>query len=338
VEGRVERENNEPAPMTLTASVFSDGVHREEEVPLEQISDLLEDRHNFVWVDAVSPTAADIAILEQEFGLHPLAVEDALNAHQRPKLDHYEGYVFVVAYAASLATGRVRLHELGMFVAANYAITIRHDPPFDIAGLHARLDRAAAELRASGGAFVAYAVLEHIVDGYFDVIATLQDRLEQIEESLVWSTSGKQIDLSTAYQVRRDVIYFRRVVAPLREVFNSLVRRDEALFDHELDEYFRDLYDHVIRVYEELDTDRDLLAAALEDHLSVVSNRLNTVVLKVSAWAAIIAVPTFIASLYGMNFRHIPELSWGFGYGYALLLMAATGGALYAFLKHRKWL
>jgi magnesium transporter len=162
--------------------------------------------------------------------------------------------------------------------------------------------------------------------------------VEEIEETLVWGDTRRREDLSAAYRVRRDVIYLRRVVAPLREVFNSLVRRDEVLFDHHLDDYFRDLYDHVIRVYEELDTDRDLLAAALEDHLSVVSNRLNGVVLKVSAWAAIIALPTFIASLYGMNFHHIPELSWGFGYGYALILMAATGGLLFAFFKRSGWL
>ena len=124
----------------------------------------------------------------------------------------------------------------------------------------------------------------------------------------------------------------------MREVLNAIVRRDEGLFDHHLDEYFRDLYDHVIRVYEELDTDRDLIGAAMENHLSVVSNRLNRVVLRVSAWAAIIAVPTFIASLYGMNFHHIPELSWRFGYGYALLLMVATGGLLYLLFRKSDWL
>jgi magnesium transporter len=170
------------------------------------------------------------------------------------------------------------------------------------------------------------------------VMGHLQDRVEEIEETLVWGDTRTPENLAAAYRVRRDVIYFRRVVAPLREVFNALVRRDEVLFDHHLDEYFRDLYDHVIRVYEELDTDRDLLAAALEDHLSVVSNRLNRVVLKVSAWAAIIALPTFIASVYGMNFHRMPELSWGFGYGYALLLMAGTGGLLYALFKKSGWL
>jgi len=324
--------------MPLSTTVFHQGVCSQEPVPLEQISELLKDPSNLVWVDAVTPTAEEIAALEEEFGLHPLAVEDALNAHQRPKVDRYDGFVFVVAYGASVEDEGVQQHELGLFVAPNYVLTIRHEPPLDIANLRARLLRATAELRDSGGPFLAYAVLDEVVDGYFTVMAHLQDRVEEIEETLVWGDTRSPENLSVAYRVRRDVIYFRRVVAPLREVFNALVRRDEVLFDHHLDEYFRDLYDHVIRVYEELDTDRDLLAAALEDHLSVVSNRLNGVVLKVSAWAAIIALPTFIASVYGMNFHHMPELHWGFGYGYALLLMFGTGGLLFALFKKSGWL
>ena len=324
--------------MTLSTQLFRNGVRSKAKVPFGQISDLLTDHANLVWVDAVTPSGKEITALEKEFGLHPLAVEDALNAHQRPKLDRYDGYVFLVAYGATVVEGRLQQHELGLFVAPNYVITLRHDPPLEVSTLDTRLERATTELAAGGGAFMAYAVLDEVVDGYFAVIAHLQDRVEDIEEALVWGQAHDRENLSAAYAVRRDVIFFRRAVAPLREVLNALVRRDEELFGHQLDEYFRDLYDHVIRVYEELDTDRELLAAALEDHLSVVSNRLNEVVLKVSAWAAMFALPTLIASLYGMNFRHMPELSWGFGYGYALILMVVTGGILYTFFKRRGWL
>ncbi len=242
-------------------------------------------------------------------------------------MDRYDGFVFIVAYGASVKDGRVQQHELGVFVAPNYVITIRHEPPLDIENLRDRACSAPPPTCATAeGRSWRMSILDEVVDGYFTVMGHLQDRVEEIEETLVWGDTRSPENLAAAYRVRRDVIYLRRVVAPLREVFNALVRRDEVLFDHHLDEYFRDLYDHVIRVYEELDTDRDLLAAALEDHLSVVSNRLNRSVLKVRAWAAIIALPTFIASVYGMNFRHMPELSWGFGYGYALLLMLGTGG------------
>jgi len=145
-------------------------------------------------------------------------------------------------------------------------------------------------------------------------------------------------DVSSSFQLRHDLVSFRRVVAPLREVLNTLLRRDETGLGPELDEYFRDLYDHVIKVYEELDVGRELLSAAFEAHLSVVSNRLNNVVLKVSAWAAIIAVPTFIASVYGMNFARMPELHWAFGYPAVVVAMAACAGALYALFRRRGWL
>jgi magnesium transporter len=324
--------------MTLTNTLFQHGALCKDHIQFEQISELLKEPGNLVWVDAVAPGGDEMRALAEEFSLHPLAVDDAVSPHQRPSVERYESSVFAVVYGASVADARVVLHEVGIFVAPNFLITVRHEPAYNIDPFRGRLLRDVEELRTHGGAFAVYALLDEIVDGYFGVVAHLQDQIEEMEETLVWGEHRDREDLSGAYMVRRDVIYFRRVVAPMREVLNAIVRRDEGLFDHQLDEYFRDLYDHVIRVYEELDTDRDLLAAALEDHLSVVSNRLNSVVLKVSAWAAIIALPTFIASLYGMNFHHIPELSWGFGYGYALLLMAATGGLLYAFFKKSGWL
>jgi magnesium transporter len=324
--------------MTLSNVLFRQGALSEEPVPFEQISELLKDPQNFVWVDVVAPTAEEMAALEEEFSLHPLAVEDAVNAHQRPSVERYESSVFAVVYGASVAGDRVVLHELGTFVAPNFLITVRHEPAYDITRFRQRLRRDTEEMRTGGGAFAAYALLDEVVDGYFGVTGHLQDRIEEMEETLVWGDLGDREDLSAAYRVRRDVIYFRRVVAPMREVLNAIVRRDEELFDHQLDEYFRDLYDHVVRVYEELDTDRDLIGAAMENHLSVVSNRLNRVVLRVSAWAAIIAVPTFIASNYGMNFHHMPELSWGFGYGFALILMFGTGSVLYFLFRKNKWL
>jgi len=323
--------------MTLTATLFRGGRLQPHAVALADCARLLREPDVFLWVDAVRPTPAEIAGLQEEFGLHPLAIEDALNAHQRPKIDRYDTYAFVVAYGAAVAENHVQLHELGLFLAKNYVITIRHDPVHDIAELRVRLERAAAEL-GQGGALFAYVILDHLVDGYFEVVAFLQDRIQQIEEQLVWRSGTESAGFPLAYAVRRDVVYFRRVVAPLREVLNAIVRRDEDLFGHELDEYFRDLYDHIIRVHEELDTARELLAAALEDHLSVVSNRLNEVVLKVSAWAAIIALPTVIASIYGMNFDHMPELHWLFGYPFALALMVGSASALYVAFKRRKWL
>jgi len=224
-----------------------------------------------------------------------------------------------------------------VFISPDFAITVRHTAGDALAPLRARLDSSAPEIEAHGGGFFGYALLDDVVDGYFIAVDDLEDRIETLEEQLVYRSDGTE-GLSRAFVARRDVIYFRRSVTPLREVLNVLLRRDETIVPPELDTYVRDLYDHVVRVAEDLDTFHDLISASLEAHLSVVSNRMNEVVLKVSAWAAIIALPTVIASIYGMNFRFIPELRWHYGYFYAIGLMAASALSLYAYFKRRGWL
>ncbi|HJW76006.1 MAG TPA: magnesium/cobalt transporter CorA [Thermoleophilia bacterium] len=323
--------------MSVRVRVFRDGRPAEADLPLQRVSEVLEEPDTLVWLDMATPAPDEVERLGEEFGLHPLALEDALHEHQRPKIDRYPDFAFVTAYAAEWSDGdRIVLHEVGMFVASRYVITVRHDEGFDLSDVGERLTHAPADL-ARRGAFVGYTVLDHIVDGYFVVTDRLQERLEDVEEHLVWATrKGDQI--GEAYRLRRDLIYFRRVVAPLREVMHALARRDEPAFDEPIHEYFRDLYDHVVRVFEEIEMDRDIIAAAFEDHLAVVSNRLNMVVLKVSAWAAIIALPTVIASIYGMNFTHMPELGWRYGYPYALGVMAAAAGILYVTFKRKGWL
>jgi magnesium transporter len=327
--------------MSVRARVFREGRPAEDDLPLEQVSDVLQQPDTLVWLDTVTPTPAEVEGLGEEFGLHPLALEDALHEHQRPKIDRYPDFAFVTAYAAEWSQdGRIELHELSMFVSRRYVITVRHDPAFDLDDVAARLQRALADLTRRG-AFVGYTVLDHIVDGYFTVTDRLQERLEDVEEHLVWGAraqGSESGELGEAYTLRRDLIYFGRVVAPLREVMNALVRRDEVIFDEPIEEYFRDLYDHVVRVFEEIEMDREIIAAALEDHLAVVSNRLNVVVLKVSAWAAIIALPTVIASIYGMNFAHMPELGWRYGYPYAIVAMLVAAGLLYLTFKRKSWL
>jgi magnesium transporter len=327
--------------VSVRVEVFRNGRPAEDDLPLQRVSDVLGEADTLVWLDMSSPTPDEVEGLGEEFGLHPLALEDAVHEHQRPKIDRYPEFAFVTAYAAEWSPDeRILLHEVGMFVAPRYVITVCQDDGIDLSDVRARLERAPADL-ARRGAFVGYTVLDHIVDGYFAVTDRLQERLEDIEEHLVWGArdgGSRSDELGEAYTLRRDLIYFRRVVAPLREVMNVLVRRDEPAFDEPILEYFRDLYDHVVHVFEEIEMDREIVAAALEDHLAVVSNRLNVVVLKVSAWAAIIALPTVIASIYGMNFRRMPELGWQFGYPYAIALMAAAAGILYLTFKRKGWL
>jgi len=325
--------------MEPTVTVYRDGQRVDESLTFEQAAVACRDRATFVWIDLVDPTDDQMAALQNGFGLHPLAIEDAVHARQRPKIEQYEGFFALVAYAVSLTAGRIDLHELLAYISRDFAITIRHWQDDDLAALRDRLDHAADQLRSFAGGFFGYALLDHVVDGYFVAVDEIQDRLEALEERLVYGPeAGSGTGLEEAFTARRDVILFRRAVAPVREVLNVLLRRDEEVLAADLDPYVRDLYDHVVRVSEDLDTAHDLISAALEAHLSVVSNNLNEVVLKVSAWAAIIALPTVIASIYGMNFVRMPELHWHLGYPYALTLMAASSLGLFTYFKRHHWL
>jgi len=325
--------------MDATVTTYRNGRRVAEPLPLERAVEVSREPGAFVWVDLPHPHEDVLESLQNSFGLHPLAVEDAVHARQRPKIEQYEGFFALVAYAAAVSDARIELHEITAYIARDFAITVRHEESDYLADLRTRLDHAPEELTNYAGGFFAYALLDHVVDGYFIAVDELQDRVEALEERLVYGPRASTgTGLEDAFAARHDVILFRRAVAPLREVLNVLMRRDETVLAAELDDYVRDLYDHVVRISEDLDTARDLISAALDAHLSVVSNTMNEVVLKVSAWAAIIALPTVIASIYGMNFVRIPELHWHFGYPYALTLMAGSSLALYASFKRRHWL
>ncbi len=320
--------------------MFRDGVPVDEAPALDHVADAVASGDGvFVWVDLPAPDPDALATLEKQFSLHLLTIEDVTHEHQRPKIEEYDGYFYLVAYGVESGHERLRLHELSIWVSRSWAITVNHTRPDLTGDLHKRLARDPEQMKV-GGAFFTYALLDLIVDAYFPAVDRLLDRIERLEEELVFKENAAEAGTGqqTAYRARRDVIYFRRAVAPLREVLNVLLRNDNVILQHDLETYVRDLYDHVVRVSEDLDTARDLTSAALDAHLSVISNRMNEVVLKVSAWAAIIALPTVIASIYGMNFRVIPELHWGWGYPYALSLMAVSGGGLYAYFKRRHWL
>ncbi len=290
-----------------------------------------------LWLDVEQPSEDELLLLEAELTLPALAVDEVRAAHQRPKVNQYEDCVLIVHYAARYAPGDESLSfsEIDLFVGRDYVLTVRPRPAFDDAAL--RRDLTATEGRPlRNSSALAYAVLDHIVDAYFDVSEEIEARIETIDER-VWDGLTSD-DLARAFALRRDLVRFRRVIAPLRELLTIVVRRERGVFDDTMDHHLRDLYDHVVTVHEEIEMSRDLLASALDGHLSVVSNRMNETVLKVSAWAAIIAVPTVIASIYGMNFVDMPELKWSAGYPGALTLMAAAAVALYAVFKRRGWL
>jgi magnesium transporter len=326
--------------METTLNAYTDGRRIEGEPAAADLAALVADPNTFVWVDLVEPAEGDLRAAAATFGLTDLAVDDALHSRMRPKIERYEGFYFlsVIALEAPSAPGRsVGLSEIGVFLSDSFAITIRKAPAHDIAVVSERLGRHSAELARAPGSFFAYVLIDEIVDEYLAANDILQTRIEELEDALVYRGVQEE-GLQAAFTVRRRVISGRRAVAPLREVLNVLARPDEDVLTGGLNEYFRVLYDHVVRIHEEMETALDLVGAALEAHLSVVSNRMNEVVLKVSAWAAIFALPTVIASIYGMNFDHMPELHWFWGYPFALALMLGSATALYVTFKRKRWL
>jgi magnesium transporter len=290
-----------------------------------------------LWIDVAEPSAGELDRLREALDLPALAVANVGDGHQRPKVEEYEGCVLIVVHAVELGAGdeSATLHEVDVFVGRDYVLTVRQQPALDEAVLRAPLTATDGRPLPSSSA-VAHAVLDRVVDGYFAVSDEIESRIETVDEQ-VWDGLTKD-DLARAFALRRDLVRIRRVVAPLREMLTIVVRREHGIFDDALDEHLRDLYDHVVTVHEEIEMSRDLLASTLDGHLSIVSNRMNETVLKVSAWAAIIAVPTVIASIYGMNFAEMPELHWRAGYPGALVLMAAAAGGLYATFRRRGWL
>ena len=325
--------------MSITVTVFRDGRAQEPQPFDEQaLGRLRDDPDALLWLDDDEPSAEELDTLQRVLDLPELAVESVRDGHQRPKIDTYDDCALVVAYEVGVADAphhRLQLTELSLFVGHDFLLSVRSAKAPEDDVLQHRLTTTEGRRLHSSTAMV-HALLDTVVDSYFSVLERMEQRIEDIDRK-AYGGLGEH-DIRRAFTLRRDLVRFRRVVAPLRELLNAMVRREGGVLDDSVDEHLRDLYDHVVTVYEDIEMARDLLAGDLEAHLSAVSNRMNEIVLKVSAWAAIIAAPTVIASIYGMNFIHMPELRWRIGYPGALLLMLGVVLGLYAYFKRRQWL
>lgn len=304
----------------------------------------LPDAHALLWVDIVDPQSADIAWLERTFGFHQLALEDVARRHQRPKLDEYPAYYFGVLYAArvELSGRRATSSELQFFWGRTYLVTIHSEPFPEIDDLAARISAGAlipivnGQRRALEIPDLAYRLMDGVVDSYFPAVDALAEWTEDLEERMF--TQQRATDtLQAIFALRKDLIHLRKVIAPSREVFNILLRRDHDLFEDAFYPYFQDVYDHTVRVLDSLDTYRDLLGTTLDTYLSIASNDVSQTVKKMTAVTAILMVNALIAGIYGMNFEHMPELKWGFGYAWALGLMLVATLALWLLFKRIRW-
>ena len=269
---------------------------------IADISELLPQEGVTVWLDLHDPDAADLSVLTDEFGLHPLAVEDAIQRHERPKLDRYPDHLFLSAYAVRLnaTTAELVSSELAAFITPQALITVRKDDGFDVDGLVKRWDDS-PDLVVHGVSYLLHGLLDDIVDSHFAAVQSLDDQIEQLQEDL-FAEAGPGIEVQRrSFQLRKSLVLLRRVVLPMREVVNSLMRRDIHLLDEEMPHYYQDVYDHVLRATEWTESLRDLVTTILETRLTIQGNRLNEIMKKLTGWAAIIAIPTAVTGFYGQN-------------------------------------
>lgn len=287
------------------------------------------------WIDIVRPGPDDAALLRDRLGFHPLTVEDCLHGLQTPKIERYPGYFFLVFYAARINAERKRpaFYELHCFVGANYLVTVRHSSVREVRELMARWRSAPSQFGSVG--HLAHGLADAIVDSYFPMVDHFSVRVGDTEtESYADPNRGMQQIMN----LRRELLRFRGVVGPTRDVLSSLLRRDLPFLEPDLLPYYQDVRDHAVRVTEEIDLLRDLLSAAVEAQFAVTSTQLNRTVRMMTAWSIILMSMTLIAGVYGMNFAYMPELSWRLGYPVALLVMVGAGGALLYYFRRRRWL
>jgi len=302
----------------------------------DEISNLCEDASNIIWVDVADPTGEDFHELAKEFGFHPLSIEDCRNEHQRPKVEEYHGYYFIVLYEAELVLGKeLELRELSIFLGKNYLVTV-HSQPLRALPTAERLWRQWTDLAERGTGLLAYLLIDSIVDDYMPLLDTLSDRIDDLEDKIFVDFQPAAIE--EIYHIKKELLFLRRAVTPLRDVFNTLIRREQPLFSRETLVYFQDVFDHLIRVADTIDVLRDMLGSTMDAYLSISGNRMNTVMKRLTAISTILMTVTLIAGIYGMNFDYMPELKARYGYVGSLLSMVAVGVAIYTYFRRIKWL
>ena len=321
----------------INCAAYSEG-RRIANIEISEVNEVLAQEDKFVWIGLHEPSKEMLAEVQHEFGLHDLAIEDAHRAHQRPKLEAYGSSLFLVLRTAQVSNqdDNIDFGETHFFLGSNFIISIRHGSSLSYKDVRTRCE-STPHLLKKGPGFALYAIMDFIVDQYFPVIEALEGELELLEEMIF----GKKFVRETTeqiYQLKRKLLEVKRAVSPLIDMCNRLVRFDLELIPEGTRPYFRDIYDHAIRINEMVDNARELLTTALEANFSLISISQNEMSKRFAGWAAIIAVPTMIAGIYGMNFAHMPELEWKYGYPFALTVTLGSCVLLYLYFKRSGWL
>jgi magnesium transporter len=328
------------AIVIVDSAVYSKGARVHVGCAVHDYADLraaAREPHDFVWVGLADPTPGELDDVAKAFGLHPLAVEDALNAHQRPKVDRYDGSLFITLRTVWYIDEQdaVETGEINMFVGPDYVVTVRHGEGSE---LHTRRVDLESDAKTLGhGPFaVVYTVCDRVVDDYEAVATSLTEDVDEVEGSVF--SPDRTNDSVRIYALKREIAEMRRAVLPLKEPMRQFAEGRVEGIGEDARPFFADVYDHVARTAEVIDGLDNLLTAAFQGHLARISVQQNEDMRKISAGVALFAVPTLIAGVYGMNFDHMPELRWQFGYAYSLGLMVAIAAALWAFFKKSGWL
>ena len=311
------------------------------DIPIEDISEYVKRPDCFVWVALFEPSMDELDEMAEEFGLHELAVDDARHGHQRPKIEEYGDSLFAVLHTVESEKGpdgsdELITGEVDLFVGPNYVLSVRHRTHVGFAAVRARTERE-PELLKHGAGYVFYAVMDNVVDRYFPVIDALETELETIEEQ-IFERDAARSNIQSLYALKKKLMILKHAVDPLMEATGRLYGGRVPQICAGMGEYFRDVYDHLHRIHQSIEGIREMLTTAIQVNLGMISLSDNEITKKLAAWAAIIAVPTMVAGIYGMNFEVMPELKWTYGYPLAVATMAIADVYLYFHFRKVKWL
>lgn len=321
--------------MVMKCVAYTHG-RRAGEIGIEQISEAIRQPDTFVWLGLREPNEALLEKIQEEFGLHDLAIEDTRSAHQRPKLEGYGDSLFLVLQTAQIYRNALQFGETHIFVGTRFIVTVRHGTPLSFTKVRDRCECMPENL-AKGPGFALYALMDFIVDHYMPVVDGLQERFERLEEDIFKNRFNQQT-LEKLYDLKHELLLLRGAATPLLDICNELTRFHNDIVSEDIQFYFRDISDHVKRINQSIDGMREMLTAAMQVHLAMVTVGQNEIVKRLAGWGAILALPTMVFSLYGMNFKHMPELDSPYSYPAVLGGLGFACALLYGRLKKAGWL
>jgi magnesium transporter len=321
--------------MLINCAAYQDGK-KLGDIRKEEIHDYLGRPGCFVWVALKDATSDELAEMQREFGLHELAVEDARHGHERPKLEEYGDSLFAVVHTVESVGEELKIGEVNIFVGPNYVLSVRNRTEQGFTNVRQRTERE-PHLLKHGAGFVFYALIDTVVDRYFPVLESLEDELERLEERIFGSTPARE-NIEALYALKQKLMTLRHAALPLQETTGKLYGGRVPELCSGTQEYFRDVYDHLVRINQSIDSLREMVTTAISVNLSLITVQENETVKRLAAYAALVAVPTMVAGVYGMNFEHMPELKWMWGYPFALGVMVVIDAYLFYRFRRAKWL